>query len=433
MAKNQQGLNTSRRWKQGNSCKRWGREEKKARSKGWTGGPRPSGSSDPWRAHSMAEWMRAAVAKLTGSPPAPAASDDEREYEEIFCAACNSGDDDEKLILCDGCPKAYHTYCLKPKLKRIPAGDWFCPSCALPADGAAKAAAPASAPASDAGGGKRKGRPSKRRGGAPRTGPDSGHAVCHRAFSKLKLGEYAPQEALLTRYFNYPHQSKGTIDITEEMAAGPANYDTVLAALEYITFPQNTNRKNVKKNNDRSEYMESMCLGAVFSWAKRSSYGWGGGAGGGNGMIVSSHTQARPNLSRLLCRYCGAEKQGFSFTSIQVNKNYQSIMHCDKRNLGPSQIVGLGDYTDGKLWGQEFGAVDLKGGKWVSFDGNLPHCTLPFKGTRYTLIYFINQSCERAASETTSGTTARTRPICCCCDSLPACIYAARRTRAHYR
>jgi len=111
-------------------------------------------------------------------------------------------------------------------------------------------------------------------------------------------------------------------------------------------------------------------------------------------MIVSSHTQARPNLSRLLCRYCISERPGFEFTSIQVNKNYQSILHCDKRNLGPSAIVGLGDYTDGKLWGQEFGAVDLSGGKWVSFDGNMPHCTLPFKGTRFTLIYFINQSYE---------------------------------------
>ena len=36
--------------------------------------------------------------------------------------------------------------------------------------------------------------------------------------------------------------------------------------------------------------------------------------------------------------------------------------------------------------GQASGAVDLKGGKWVDFDGNLPHCTLPFTGTRYTLI-----------------------------------------------
>ena len=41
----------------------------------------------------------------------------------------------------------------------------------------------------------------------------------------------------------------------------------------------------------------------------------------------------------------------FKFTSIQVNKNYESALHCDKKNLGPSAIVGLGDYTDGKLWG----------------------------------------------------------------------------------
>jgi hypothetical protein len=262
------------------------------------------------------------------------------------------------------------------------------------------AAATAGAPPAPAKKKRRKRAPNRTKGG-PRSGPDSGHAVCDRAFKALKPGEFADQDALLMRYYHYPHQSRGTVDITEEMAAGPANYDTVLAALNYITFPQNTNRKNVKKNNDRSEYMESMCLGGVFSWAKRSSYGWGGGAGGGNGMICSSHTQARPNLSRLLCRYCISERPGFAFTSIQVNKNYQSILHCDKRNLGPSAIVGLGDYTDGKLWGQEFGAVDLSGGNWVNFDGNMPHCTLPFQGTRYTLIYFINQSCATSSTPIT--------------------------------
>ena len=26
-------------------------------------------------------------------------------------------------------------------------------------------------------------------------------------------------------------------------------------------------------------------------------------------------------------------------------------MHTDKKNLGPSAIIGLGDYQDGKLWG----------------------------------------------------------------------------------
>ena len=37
------------------------------------------------------------------------------------------------------------------------------------------------------------------------------------------------------------------------MAEGPVNYESVLAALEYITFPQNCNRLNVKKDNDRTE------------------------------------------------------------------------------------------------------------------------------------------------------------------------------------
>ena len=27
------------------------------------------------------------------------------------------------------------------------------------------------------------------------------------------------------------------------------------------------------------------------------------------------------------------------------------MMHTDKKNLGPSAIIGLGDYQGGKLWG----------------------------------------------------------------------------------
>ena len=69
--------------------------------------------------------------------------------------------------------------------------------------------------------------------------------------------------------------------------------------------------------------MESMCLGTVFSWGCKSSYGWGGGAGGGTGMIASSSTQARPNISRLLARYCIAERPGFTFTSIRKSTHNQ--------------------------------------------------------------------------------------------------------------
>ena len=57
----------------------------------------------------------------------------------------------------------------------------------------------------------------------------------------------------------------------------------------------------------------------------------------------------------------------FSFSSIQLNKNYKSALHVDGYNLGPSLIVGVGDYEDGKLWVQDKGAVDCKHPHWQEF------------------------------------------------------------------
>ena len=37
---------------------------------------------------------------------------------------------------------------------------------------------------------------------------------------------------------------------------------------------------------------------------------------------------------------------------------------------------------------EEFGAVDIKG-KWVEFDGNRPHCTLPFTGDHHDRLWTI--------------------------------------------
>jgi hypothetical protein len=45
------------------------------------------------------------------------------------CQFCQSGDAEDKLLLCDGCDKGYHTYCFKPKMDKIPEGDWYCFEC----------------------------------------------------------------------------------------------------------------------------------------------------------------------------------------------------------------------------------------------------------------------------------------------------------------
>ena len=33
------------------------------------------------------------------------------------------------MLLCDGCDKGYHTYCVVPAIEVVPEGDWFCPEC----------------------------------------------------------------------------------------------------------------------------------------------------------------------------------------------------------------------------------------------------------------------------------------------------------------
>ncbi len=42
---------------------------------------------------------------------------------------CRKGDNEDLLLLCDGCDKGCHTYCHKPKITSIPEGDWYCPAC----------------------------------------------------------------------------------------------------------------------------------------------------------------------------------------------------------------------------------------------------------------------------------------------------------------
>lgn len=46
-----------------------------------------------------------------------------------ICQVCKKGDNDECLLLCDGCDRGCHMYCLRPKITQIPEGDWFCPTC----------------------------------------------------------------------------------------------------------------------------------------------------------------------------------------------------------------------------------------------------------------------------------------------------------------
>ncbi|XP_060113161.1 bromodomain adjacent to zinc finger domain protein 2B isoform X18 [Heteronotia binoei] len=59
----------------------------------------------------------------------------EKSIMKVYCQICRKGDNEELLLLCDGCDKGCHTYCHRPKINTIPDGDWFCPACIAKASG----------------------------------------------------------------------------------------------------------------------------------------------------------------------------------------------------------------------------------------------------------------------------------------------------------
>ena len=51
------------------------------------------------------------------------------QLDMYMCHVCGRGDNEETLLLCDGCDDSFHTFCLLPPLPEVPKGDWRCPKC----------------------------------------------------------------------------------------------------------------------------------------------------------------------------------------------------------------------------------------------------------------------------------------------------------------
>ena len=78
------------------------------------------------------------------------------------------------------------------------------------------------------------------------------------------------------------------------------------------------------------------------------------------------------------------------FTCIQVNHNYESKPHMDKKNVGESLTFSLGNFTGGEL------VVDGIPNQTkllpLVFDASThEHYNLPIQGNRYSITFFVNK------------------------------------------
>jgi len=127
-----------------------------------------------------------------------------------------------------------------------------------------------------------------------------------------------------------------------------------------------------------------------------------------------------PDVTRLFCRWLQdrlpKEAKDFRWTSINVNCNYAGRLHRDGNNFGPSMISAFGDFTGGELnyFPEDDKSLDLddlslkepvqlelrknEKSNVVMFNGNCGHFVNPFKGTRFSLVYFT-VSCFKQARE----------------------------------
>jgi len=205
-------------------------------------------------------------------------------------------------------------------------------------------------------------------------------------------------ESLLMRMLRSMADKTAKSIIAECEASGrKVTEQDVLKVLQDWAFRHNETRLNVMPEGQKFVFSDT--LGLIPSRDGR--------------IMATKYTLEYPGVITLLCRYLKdlmpeeIGREGFPFTSINVNKNYAARLHRDGNNVGPSMIKALGNFTGGRLnyWPDddkskpleelpEDGKVSLDlHSKIAIFDGRRGHSVDDFKGDRFSLVWF---SCPRS-------------------------------------
>ena len=118
-----------------------------------------------------------------------------------------------------------------------------------------------------------------------------------------------------------------------------------------------------------------------------------------------------PLTTRVLCKFVRGLLPGLRFSSIGLMRNMRADAHVDSHNAEeePNMLLGLTRFSGGGLWiagegGTEFRSVKGRlvpgrivnvGDRPVLFDPHRPHCTEPWKGSRYVLVTYCVRGLQK--------------------------------------
>ena len=106
---------------------------------------------------------------------------------------------------------------------------------------------------------------------------------------------------------------------------------------------------------------------------------------------ASSSTIKYPHILPLFKKFMKSHCHEFVFTTVYVNKNVKCKKHLDSKNVGESLLVGWGNYTGGEtmIYEEENKhTIDIKQSSVLFNGAEYEHRTLPFKGDRYSFVFY---------------------------------------------
>jgi len=170
--------------------------------------------------------------------------------------------------------------------------------------------------------------------------------------------------------------------------------DDAVAVLDVWGFAENSTRVNVMPEG--AKFVHSDTLGALRM--RDGTY------------RIFDPTTRYEHFTKLICQWFTTTQgkeipDDFGFTGININHNYAGKRHRDNGNEGPSAIKALGKFSGGKLNyfpkdAKKPGRCDVNdldpkdsivadlSKKWTLFNGNNGHGVQPFKGNRFSLVFF---------------------------------------------